>query len=253
MLYYSKKPEHKELVESFKKEFAEYKCEKPEHTCENKCGSVRNCECLCEEECPCIWLYTQEKPAKMTTKEAATSGRETGKLVRELQGYLDAKEKTPRGLKTQVKEKIEQEPFKDESVFMKFFGPDWDMIKRIAVDPAHQFYNLVKDYLALIGNYGSMKLKAKHLDAEQKHGRFKDVTLGNAPWQVSAKLKSVLTQLQGSLKIPNTWPMQLSYFTDDYEKIKIAEALAFCGDIGCYYTDLTDIQPDIKEVCVCAC
>jgi hypothetical protein len=39
------------------------------------------------------------------------------------------------------------------------FGEDWDLINRIAADPAHEFHNLVKDLLKLISNKGSMKFK----------------------------------------------------------------------------------------------
>lgn len=41
-------------------------------------------------------------------------------------------------------------PFKDVSVFHEFFGEDWDIINRIACDPAHELQNLVRDLLALV-------------------------------------------------------------------------------------------------------
>ena len=132
---------------------------------------------------------------------------------------------------------------------MKMF-PEWDMIKAIAVDPAHEFYNLVKDFLALIGDCSKMKLKRKYLDNEQHHGRFLDVKVGDAPWHVSTQYKTILTELLATLKIPNSWPNLMSYFTDEYEKIKIAECLAFCGDIGSYLTNLTDIEDNLKAVFV---
>ena len=53
----------------------------------------------------------------------------------------------------------------------------------------------------------------------------------NVPFHVSPKFKAILTQLVDVLKttIPYGRPALLDYFTDEYEKIKIAEALAFCG------------------------
>jgi hypothetical protein len=47
----------------------------------------------------------------------------------------------------------------DVSIFTSMFGEDWDLINRIAADPAHEFHNLVKDLLKLISNKGSMKFK----------------------------------------------------------------------------------------------
>ena len=162
------------LVEQFKEEFAEFKCEK----CDCACGDIRDCECRCENplQCPSIWEYTQSKPQAMTTAKARDSGRRAGTIAQELANARASGEPIPRGLPTKAKEVEESEPFKNESVFMKFFGPDWDMIKRIACDPAHQFYNLVKDLLALIGNFGSMQFKEKYMQHEQEHGRFKDIT-----------------------------------------------------------------------------
>ena len=85
---------------------------------------------------------------------------------------------------------MHQEPFKDEAVFFKYFGDDWNMIKRIAVDPAHQFYNLIKDYLALILDLDSKKFRMEDLTKEQKHGRFKDIEMKNVPWHVSKSTKT---------------------------------------------------------------
>ena len=50
------------------------------------------------------------------------------------------------------------------------------------------------------------------------------------------------------MKIPDGWPMMLDFFSDEYERMKIAEALAFTDDMGVYLTNLTDIQPDYKEL-----
>ena len=113
----------------------------------------------------------------METKEARASGKRAGAKQRELDGYLDSKTKPRRGLKTEVKNTMKEESFKDEAVFFKYFGDDWDMIKRIAVDPSHQFSNLVKDYLALILDLDSKKFRFEDLTKEQKHGRFKDIEI----------------------------------------------------------------------------
>ena len=174
----------------------------------------------------------------------------TGDLVRELQEYLDKKEKPPYGLRAKVKKALEASPFKDVSPFIRFLGDDQDLINRIALDPAHEFHNLVKDYLMLICDQGKMKLKEKYLANEQANGRFEDIVLGEAPWHVSKKLKNILNQLVRWLKIPSGWPALLDYFTDDTKKMKLAEGLAFCGDIGCYLTDLTDLRADVKAVFV---
>ena len=50
--------------------------------------------------------------------------------------------------------------------------------------------------------------------------------------------------------VPYGRPALMNYFTEEYEKIKIAEALAFCGDIGVYLISLTDIRADVKQVFV---
>lgn len=72
----------------------------------------------------------------------------------------------------------------------------------------------------------------------------------NVPFHISPKFKSILTRLVDYLKttVPYGRPALLDYFTDEYEKIKIAEALAFCGDIGCYLIGLTDLQDDIRSI-----
>ena len=72
----------------------------------------------------------------------------------------------------------------------------------------------------------------------------------HVPFHISPKFKSILTQLVNALKttVPYGRPALLDYFTDEYEKIKIAEALAFCGDIGCYLIGLTDLQEDIRSI-----
>ena len=249
---YSPDPEHKRLVERFKAEFAEYKCDK----CACDCKNLRVCDCECpvdilgKTHCPSIWLHTAKKPQKMTTEEAKTSGAKTARLANELKDFRNQKKKPTRGLITKLKETTEREPFKDVSPFVEFFGLDWDMVRRIAVDPAHQFYNLAKDILALTGNRSNMALTKEYLAKERARGRFKDITLSKVPWHVSDKYKRILTLFLTTVKIPNGWPMLLNYFSDEYEKIKIAESLAFLGDIGCYFIDKMDITEEFKTVLI---
>lgn len=251
------------MVKEFKEEFAEYKCTQ----CSCECPSIRECDCECE--CFSIWANTAAKPEPMTTEEARASGERCGQKIRELQRYRDAKEKPPRGLVTEVKNTEEEESFKDVCAILKLHEAEgWDLISRIACDPSHEFYNLVKDFLALIGNYGNMELKPKYLSKEQERGRFPGVTrtkkkqktntetepdseeVNGVPFHVSKKLKSILTQLVRDLrhKIPYGWPALMDYFTDEYEKIKMAEALLFCGNVGSYLIQLTDIQDKVKVV-----
>jgi hypothetical protein len=69
-------------------------------------------------------------------------------------------------------------------------------------------------------------------------------------FHISAKYKAILTQLVNELKSKIAYgrPALLDYFTDEYEKIKIAEALAFCGDVGSYFIGLTNLRTDIKDI-----
>lgn len=183
------------------------------------------------------------KPAKMTTGQAIKSGR----TVEDAIAKFERGSMTKKGL-TDI---AQEEPFKGVSVFCEFFGESWDMINRIAFDPAHEFHNLVKDLIALVTNVGSMHFKPKRLDEEKKLGRFSECkTPKDAPWIVSDRTRTILSELIDSnkLKVPSDWPKILNYFNDDYEKIKLAESMAFCGDRGRYFLGLTDIEPDIKKL-----
>lgn len=237
----SQLPADKALVSKFKEEFEGYTCR---CVCDIGCEESK-CKCTCD--CTDILKLVAKKPKLMTTPAARASGAKCGALRDELDGHINNKTKPPWGLKQKYKDTVAKEPFKYDSVFHKFFT-DWDMISRIACDPAHQFYNLVKDYLALIGDCDKFKFTQKYLDREKKHGRFAGVTLQSVPFHVSQKFKVVLTELLATLKVPDGRPDMKDFFTDEYEKIKLAEALAFCGDVGVYLTDQTDIQSDVKEV-----
>ena len=85
---------------------------------------------------------TKKKPAQMTTTKAVQQGQ----AMREAKLRLQNKSMTKKDFDELQKEKA----FKDVSVFHEFFGEDWDIINRIACDPAHELQNLVKDMLALV-------------------------------------------------------------------------------------------------------
>jgi hypothetical protein len=83
-------------------------------------------------------LSGKRKPNYTTTKDAIIAGEavERLKAVSEKVPYI-------RGSKSRYKEALEQERFKHVSVFTAFFGESWDLISRIAADPAHELHNLV--------------------------------------------------------------------------------------------------------------
>jgi hypothetical protein len=85
---------------------------------------------------------TQKKPAQMTTTKAV----QQGEAMKNARIKLQNKSMT----KTAFDELQKEKAFKDVSVFHEFFGADWDIINRIACDPAHELQNLVKDMLALV-------------------------------------------------------------------------------------------------------
>jgi hypothetical protein len=89
------------------------------------------------------------KPKYRTTESATASGRkvELLKAVTQKKPYI-------RGSKARFKEAEFEEAFKSVSAFTEFFTAEWDLIVRIASDPAHEFYNLVKDMLKLICSVG---------------------------------------------------------------------------------------------------
>ena len=85
---------------------------------------------------------TKRKPPKMTTEKAV----QQGEAMRDAKQKLQNKSMTKTAFEALQKEMA----FKDVSVFHEFFGADWDIISRIACDPAHELQNLVKDMLALV-------------------------------------------------------------------------------------------------------
>ena len=182
------------------------------------------------------------KAPPMTTSKAILSGEVVEEAIRNCK----ARNITKEALKTILSENA----FKGVSVFQRFFGPNWDMIRRIAVDPAHELHNLVKDMLGLILSDGAMDFKPKRLKEEKLMGRFKELpTSKKATWIMSDKRKAILSTLVTSrvLKVPEAWPRILNYFNEDYEKIKLAESMAFCGDRGAYFIGLTDIAPALQK------
>ena len=163
------------------------------------------------------------KPANMTTAKAIKSGRTVERAI--------ARAKTGSMTAKALKETVRQEPFKGVSVFIDFFGENWQMIKRIAMDPAHELYNLVKDILALVLSVKAMNFKPKRLEEEKKLGRFSNLqTTAQAPWIVGDRMRAILSQLLRSnkLRIPYGWPKLLDYFSDDYQKIKIGACVCVC-------------------------
>ena len=178
----------------------------------------------------------------MTTSKAFLSGQVVEEAIRNCKSRNITKEA--------LKQILSDQPFKGVSVFQRFFGPNWDMIRRVAVDPAHELHNLVKDMLGLLLSDGAMDFKPKRLAEEKLMGRFKNLQNSRqAAWILSAKRKLILDALIESrqLKVPEAWPRILNYFNEDYEKIKLAESMAFCGDRGAYFIGLTDIAPALQK------
>jgi len=48
--------------------------------------------------------------------------------------------------------------------------------------------------------------------------------------------------------LPTGWPGLIRVFSKDFEKLKLAELLAFCGDRGKYLVGLTDVDPVLKAL-----
>ena len=72
---------------------------------------------------------------------------------------------------------VKQSAFKDVPALTEFFGEEWDLLKRIVVDPAHNIDHIVEDTCALLCNMGSMKFKKKYVNHEKKvNGRYHDIS-----------------------------------------------------------------------------
>ena len=155
-------------------------------------------------------------PKMTTTRQAITEGT----TLRRLRDMLLKKSITQKAYDDAAKERS----FKDNSVFTEILGEEWDLIMRVAVDPAHEFHNLVKDILSLIVNKGSMALKAKDLKNEQKVGRFQDITASSVPWHASTEslkqLEDLLTGADYKLRCPAAWPTTMHYFGVDLKQGK---------------------------------
>jgi hypothetical protein len=182
------------------------------------------------------------KAPPMTTIKAIQSGERMEKAIADCKAAYITRSK--------LLEQAKKEPFKGVSVFQKFFGKHWDMIGRIAVDPAHEMHNLVRDMLGLLLSEGAMDFKKKRLDEEKKMSRFKNLKKPkDAGWIISAKRKAILDNLiaRHELKVPEAWPRIINYFNEDFIKIKLAESMAFCGDRGAYFIGLTDVAPALRN------
>ena len=86
-------------------------------------------------------------------------------------------------------------------------------------------------------------------------GRFKNMlSAANAPWKGTDECLQMIGWLIESrlMKIPYGWPSMINYFSKNDKKgvknMKLAEALAFCGDRGVYLTALVDMDPRVKKV-----
>jgi hypothetical protein len=64
-------------------------------------------------------------------------------------------------------------------------------------------------------------------------------------WICSKAKCEAIDDLLGRLRVPSGWPKPKSVLTGTVG-LKIAEALALCGNLGAYTIGLTDIDPDLK-------
>ena len=102
---------------------------------------------------------------------------------------------------------------------------------------------------------GNMNFQGKHLEREKTMGRFKHMlSAAGAPWKGSDECLQYIGWLIVSklMKVPYGWPSMINYFHKNENKgvknMKLAEALAFCGDRGVYLTALVDMDPRVKKV-----
>jgi hypothetical protein len=182
-----------------------------------------------------------KKPMNMQTSAAIAAGRDVEEAIRRFNNRSMSKKR--------LEEIIKEKPFKGVGAFSEFFGEEWDMIKRIAIDPAHELHNLVKDLLALMQSASSMDFKPKRLAEEQKMHRFSNfANRHDAEWLISERRREILCSLIENrlFLVPESWPKIINYFNDDYDKIKLAESMAFCGDRGAYFLGLTDVTEYLK-------
>ena len=100
-----------------------------------------------------------------------------------------------------------------------------------------------------------MQFQPSALAREKKFGRFKNLRdVKEAPWLASRSLLKLVGTLieSGKLRVPYGWPAMLNYFHESHKKgvskMKLAEALAFCGDLGVYLLSLLDMEPAVKEL-----
>jgi hypothetical protein len=162
------------------------------------------------------------KSRKTTTQQATLEGIQIAKL----KVLADAAKasKSRDGARTRYKKAVEEASFKSVSVFTERFGVEWDMINRIATDPAHEFHNLVKDMIALIANIGNMTFTEDIWKKERQYNRFKDVAnFKQAPWHATKDSMQEVQDLtqSGVLKVPYGWPSLIHYFHSDYKKVSI--------------------------------
>jgi hypothetical protein len=186
------------------------------------------------------------KPAPRTTAEHIASGKR-----------MDAY----KGNKTNRAILQKSEPSKGEDAFSTALrredGTNWDIIRRIANDPAHAFSNLCKNLLGLICSRGMMKWKPARIAKDRKAGRFKNIRCdkkvnamrSDAPWLASNERLREIDDWCESLKMPTDWdPIGRPF--EESQKMSIAMALSFLGDRGCYILGLLvdDLNPEILDM-----
>lgn len=120
--------------------------------------------------------------------------------------------------------------------------------RRSVSDPAHGWSNFAKNCLNIVTNSGKMKLKPKRMAAEHAQGRFLDVTKKNLPWVASKPRLALVSEALRNLKVPVDWPANVPL--DDTSSMKIAEALAVCGDRGMWSMGQLDLADNYGDLMV---
>lgn len=159
--------------------------------------------------------------------------------------------------KTDKERAAKTEVYKEKDALTDTFGEAFDKVKRTGCDPAHAIAHLSIELLCLILNSGSMVCKPAKIKYEQEElGRFLDIkvnetTCSSVPWHATKQSVLAMTELlaQQALRVPKDWP-SVSECLAAPKKMKLAEAIALCGPIGCYVVDKLDLDPDYRKIFV---
>ena len=65
------------------------------------------------------------------------------------------------------------------------------------------------------------------------------------PWQATVNNQAAIDEACDHLKCPADWPKVFRTFSES-TSMKIADALAFCGDRGCYFLGQMDIAVKVR-------